>query len=232
MSDLSIARETPETAAPGSLPKRIADVFLAPISLFERFGPKAPWVDVMLVAVVVGTIVMALIPGDVWVQTVRDQLAGNPETQGMDPGAMVGVQRIVAIVASLIAPWIILFVQSGILLVIFTMLMGGEAKYRQYLAVGAHAAIVGAVGQVVALPLIIAQGNAQAGISLGALMPGAEGFLPAFLGAFNVFLLWQIVLLALGVTAINRRGSPAAALGILLGIFVLIAAVIGFFAAR
>lgn len=230
MTELSIQAE-PAGAAPGSLPKRIVDTFFAPVDLFRRFGPKAPWWDVMLVAVVLGTAAMALVPTEVWVQTTRDAMANNPNAQG-DPEAFAGLQRGIGIGASLVAPWIFLFIQSAILLVIFTMLMGGEATYRQYLAVGAHAALVGALGQLITLPLMIRQGSMQAGISLKALMPGAEGFLPAFLGAFNVFLVWQVALLAVGAAAVNRGRSVGSALAVLFGIFVAIAAVIGLVAAR
>ena len=232
MSESTVASHAPEAAATPSLPRRILDVFLSPVSLFSRFGPRAPWVDVMLITVVASAVLMALIPDAVWIGTFREQMANNPNVARMDPESMVGVQRVSAIVMTLVAPWIMLLVQGGILFGIFTMLMGGEAKFRQYLAVGAHAGLIGLVGQIVALPLILAQENVQAGITLGALVPDGEGFLPAFLGALNVFLVWQVVVLALGVTAINRRRSPLAAIEILLGIYLLVAVVIGLVAGR
>ncbi len=235
MSEIAAHAGTAGTDLHGPLHRRIMEVFVAPITLFQRFGPKAPWVGALGVAVVVSAIAMALIPTEVWLQTARDALAAAPAgQQGMSPEAMASIQRFTSIGAMLIAPWIMLFIQSGILLGIFTMLMGGDATYRQYLAVGAHAGVVGAVGQLLTLPLIISRGSAQASISLAPLALGAGpgDFAYQFLNAFNVFLVWQFVLLALGVTAINRRASAGAALGILFGIFALIAAAIAFFTTR
>lgn len=235
MSEISVHAGTPaEPAAPGPLHRRIGETFFAPIALFRRFGPKAPWVDVMVVAVVLSAVAMALIPAEVWVQTVRDAFAANPQAAGADPESMAAMQRGVSVVMMLVMPWIILFMQSGILLVAFTMLLGGEATYRQYLAIGAHAAVVGAVGQLATLPLIVQKGTAQASISLAALAGGADtdSFLYNFLNTFNVFLVWQVILLAVGVAAVNRRISAGTALAVLFGIYTAIAVLVGFVASR
>jgi hypothetical protein len=235
MTEISVHPDTaPEPAAPGPLHRRIGETFFAPVSLFRRFGPKAPWVDATLVAVAIMAVAMALVPADVWVQTARDAIAANPRAAGADAESMASIQRVASIVGVLVMPWIVLFLQSGILLVIFTMLMGGEASYRQYLAVGAHAAVVGAVGQLATLPLIIQKGSVQTSISLAPLAGGADAdsFLSNFLNAFNVFLVWQVILLGVGVAAVNRRTSAGTALGILFGIFAVIAAVIAFFTSR
>jgi hypothetical protein len=233
MSEIGTHAETVETAPHGPLHRRIVEVFVSPFSLFRRFGPKAPWVDAMLVAVVLSAIAMALVPADVWLQTVRDMMAANPQQQGMSPEQMASIQRYTSIGGALVVPWIMLFVQGGILLAIFTMLMGGEATYRQYLAVSAHAGVVGAVGQLVTLPLIIGQGSVRASISLAPLAVGMgpDDFLYRFLGAFNVFIVWQVVVMALGIAAINRRRSATAPLAVLFGIFAVIAVLVAYFTA-
>jgi hypothetical protein len=166
---------------------------------------------------------------------VREALAAAPgaaEAGGPAPETMATLQRVAALVGVLTVPWIILLVQSGILMGVFTALLGGQATFRQYLAVGAHAGLVGAVGQLLTLPLIVQRGSASASISLGVLVPPGDGFLPAFLGVLNVFLIWQVALLGVGVAAVNRSRSAATPLAVLFGIFLAVAAAVALFQTR
>jgi hypothetical protein len=66
------------------------------------------------------------------------------------------------------------------------------------------------------------------GLSLGALAGGMdpESFVFQFLNFLNVFTIWQLVLMGLGAAALNRRVSNGAAVGVLLGLYAVIAAVL------
>jgi hypothetical protein len=223
------ALPTPQEPHAGSFPRRVMDTFFSPVALFQRFGARPPWVDVMILGVVLGVIAFALIPKDVWVNTMEEAMRqrGQAAPQGMDPQQMAGFQRISGIVASAIFPWIFLPVQAGLMVLIFSVILGGGATFRQYVGVVAHASLVGAVGQLAALPVILQKG-VMAGITLGAVANGLDhdGFLYQFLNAFNVFLVWQIVLLGLGAAALNRRIGAGTAVGVLMGLYAVVAAII------
>ena len=67
------------------------------------------------------------------------------------------------------------------------------------------------------------------GITLGALAGGMDhdSFVYQFLNAWNVFLVWQLVVMGLGTSALNRRRvGPGTAVGVLPGLHAVVAVVI------
>jgi Na+/melibiose symporter-like transporter len=214
----------------GSFPRRVVDTFFSPVALFQRFGARPPWIDVTILAIVLGAIAFALIPQEVWQTTMEEAMRqrGQELPPGADPESMASMQRMFGLVGAAIMPWIILAIQAGIMVLLFTVIMGGKATFRQYLGVAAHATLIGAVGQLASLPIIIRQGVMSQGITLGALVSGMdhESFVYQFLNAWNVFLIWQLVVLGLGASALNRRIGAGTAIGVLLGVYACIAAAI------
>ena len=224
------APPAPQEPDAGSFPRRVLDTFFSPVALFSRFGQRPPWVDVMALSVVLGAVAFLLIPTEVWVNTTEEALRqqGAQMPAGADPESMAGMQRVFGIISAVLMPWIFLAIQAGLLVLIFSVAMGGGATFRQYVGVVAHAGLVGAVGQLVALPIIIQKGVFSAGITLGALAGGmdAESFVYQFLNFLSVFVIWQCVVMGLGVAALNRRISAGTAVGVLLGIYLAVAALV------
>lgn len=232
MSDISVAPQGAVPAqepSPGSLPRRIADTFFSPIALFQRFGARPPWVDVALISVVLSTVAYALIPTEVWVAAAEEMIRQRPDSaRGMEPEAMAGMQRWFSVGGVLVMSWVMLAVQAGIMVLLFSVLMGGSATFRQYLSVVAHSMLIGAVGMLATLPIIIQRQDVRAGITLAALVPGADpqSFVYQFLNAFSVFLVWQTVVMGLGAHALNRRLGAGTAVGVLLAVYAALAAAI------
>ncbi len=225
----------PEAAAPapephaGSFPRRVLDTFFSPVALFQRFGARPPWLDVTILSIVLGLAMFTLVPHEVWVNTMEKAMAANPrQAQGMDVDSMIRIQRIGGRVMAPVMTFVFLAAFAGLMVLIYSVVMGGRATFRQYLGVAAHTMLVGAAGQLITLPLIIQKGVMMQGISLGALAGGMdpESFVYQFLNAMNVFLIWQTVLLGVGAAALNRRMSYGAAVGVALGIYAVIAAAI------
>jgi hypothetical protein len=214
----------------GSFPRRVVDTFISPVALFSRFGSRPPWVDVMLVSTVIMVLAFVLIPGDVWMATMEDAMRqrGQELPAGANPETMLAAQRIGGIVGAVIMLWLFLPIQAGLMVLIFSVVMGGKATFRQYLSVVAHAGLVGAVGALAALPITLQKGIMTQGITLAALAVGMDpdSFVYQFLNAWNVFQIWQLVLMGLGAAALNRRIGAGTAVGVLLGVYAVIAAVI------
>lgn len=213
----------------GSLPRRVVDTFFSPIALFQRFGSRPPWVDVMLVSIALGIAAMVLVPREVMVATMEEamrQQGGSPP--GMDAEQMAGMQRTFGLIGGAIVPWIFLFVYAGVMTLIFNVVMGGRATFRQYLGVVAHSFLIYSLGQLVYLPIGIQQGvMSPTGLSLGALAGGMdpESFVYQFLNYLNVFGLWQSVVMGLGAATLNRRIGAGTAVGVLLALNAVFAAI-------
>jgi hypothetical protein len=231
---LTAGPSAPQAPAPepdaGSFPRRVVDTFFSPVALFRRFGARPPWVDVTVLSVIITVLFFLLIPGEVLVNTAEEAMrqSGQPAPAGMDPESMASIQRYTLLAVGVIAPWMGLVIQAGVMVLIFSVMLGGQATFRQYVGVVAHAGLVSAVGGLISLPLMVRKGVMDQGITLAALAGGADpdSFIYQFLNAFNVFMVWQIVLLALGAAALNRRIGAGTAVVVLLGLYACIAAAI------
>lgn len=215
---------------PGSLPRRVVDTFFSPIALFQRFGSRPPWLDVVILSIALGVVTMLLVPRDLLLASMEEAMrrqGGNAPP--MDPEQMVGMQRTIGIAGAVIGTGIFLVLLAGLMTLVFSVVMGGRATFRQYVGVVAHAGLVSAVGQLATLPLFIQKGvMSPTGLSLGALAGGMDpdSFVFQFLNFLNVFTLWQVVLMGLGAATLNRRIGAGTAVGVLLAVYAFIAAVI------
>lgn len=115
---------------------------------------------------------------------------------------------------------------AGILLVVFTMLLGGSGTFRQVNAIVAHAGVIPLLQQFFGLPLTYASGEIS-GANLGVFVPMLEeNSLPVlFLGSLDLFLIWWCISLAIGIGVLYRRRTGPIATG-LITLYVLIALVI------
>jgi hypothetical protein len=105
-----------------------------------------------------------------------------------------------------------------------------RAAFAQVLAVAAHASVILALRDAVATPLQYARESLANPVSLGMLFPiFDEASAPArFLGMIDLFMVWWVVALALGVSLLYRvraRATAAAFIGVYLGGALLLAAV-------
>lgn len=217
----------------GSLGRRILDTFFAPGELFSRFGATPPWVDVLLIAAVAGTLAMALVPTEVLLNMARDSISQMEPAQrrAMKPETMANISRYTGPIAVFIGTFLSAFVLAGILKLVFGVMMKGEATFAQYRAVAAHAALISALAALVTLPVWIATGDMTTQLSAGLLAPEPpKGVLSTLLNSINVFYIWWLAVVAVGVSVVNRRISVVTAGAVLFGIYFAIAAVAGLFA--
>ena len=115
---------------------------------------------------------------------------------------------------------------AGLLLGVFTMLLGGSGTFRQLYAVLAHAAIIIAVQQLFTTPLSLAS-EQMAGANLGIFFPMLEetSFIARLLGAIDLFLIWWLVNVAIGIAVVYKRRTGPVAIG-LLSVYAVIALVL------
>ena len=116
---------------------------------------------------------------------------------------------------------------AGILLAVFTAILGGGATFRQVFAVVAHSAIIGAVQQVFNWPIMYARGSMSSPTRLAVFFPTLSdtGFFPYLLGGLDLFVFWSLVNTSIGIAVLyKRRTGPIAA--VLLGIYVTIVVIV------
>lgn len=104
-----------------------------------------------------------------------------------------------------------------------------RVSFTQVLAVVAHASVILALRQLVAAPVSYAREATGGATSLGLLLPAldATSFAGRLTGTLDVFVLWWVVLLAVGVGILYGRSARSVAvafLGVYAGLALLLAA--------
>jgi hypothetical protein len=205
----------------------VAQTFTAPARLFVGFNDASPWLGVLAISTLVAMVAAAFLPPEYFLARMEGAVTrlGKPVEITSPPGEIVRWGRYLEVLSALAAHPMIAFGVAGLLTLVFTVLGGGRASFRQYLAVSSHALLIPALGAIVGIAMRLATGDPGAEPTVGRIFsfagPAVAG--NAFLGSLNVFSLWMLLVLGIAVAVLDGRPSwirPATAL---LGIYLLLA---------
>jgi len=232
------------TAQPVSQPgllARIVGVLTSPRSTFAAVAARPRWLGVMAITLVIGAGCQYYIMSSQGMQDAMfEQATRNPN---MSDQQVAGVERFISVLPYVIAGATLILgplfsaVIAGILLLIFSTLMGGEAKFKQVYAVMAHSGVVSTVAALLGAGLIMlgAQptGANPPGANLGIFVPMLEetSFVTQFLSAIDLVLIWWLVTLSIGLAVLYKRRTGGIAFT-LLCVYVLIALLRGYAGSR
>jgi len=124
-------------------------------------------------------------------------------------------------------------IMTALLWVAFNTIMGGTASFKHVMAVVAHSQAVSALGALVTAPIMYARGVMSTSIAnLGALLPMLDetSFLAKLLGGIDLFVIWWLVVLSIGLAALYRKKTSSIATGLFV-FYGLIVVVIAYFTA-
>ncbi len=149
---------------------------------------------------------------------VYDQLAGRLEyaTYFTAGGTIVSIPLVTLIITG--AVWTVCYV-----------LLGARAPFRAMYAVVVHVGAVSLVQQLFVVPLNYARGVMSSPTTLAAFLPILDpgSFLARLLGAIDLFVIWQLMVLAIGVAVLC--GKPTGPIvTIFYTLYAVIAVVIAF----
>src|SRR5262245_8748189 len=102
---------------------------------------------------------------------------------------------------------ITLAIEAGVLFVVFTSIMGGDSRFKQVFAVVVFASLVGGAGTIFSIPIMYAKRSMASPTSLGVFLPFLDpnSLLGAFFGWIDMFRLWWIVSLSIGLAVLYRK---------------------------
>lgn len=227
-SDLPGASESAgASGSPGPLPVRVFRVFAAPGRLFAALRHDPRWLGALLLGAALVVASTVLVPGEIWEEMFRSQMlqAGQEMPEGLDLGT---IQRVAAVVGGAVFWFVWVFFLAGVLALVFGFVLGDDGRYRQYLAVTAHALLISGLGGLATVPLRILRRDPQLTLNLGLFFDLGPGYLASFLTTLDLFLLWSYVVMAVGVHEIDPRRSWGSATAILLTLALLVAAGLAF----
>ena len=128
---------------------------------------------------------------------------------------------------------IMMLIVAGILFAIFNAAMGGNATFKQVFAVVAHCWPVLVVSQLFTLPVSYARGTLSSATNLAVLLPMLDenSFAGRLLGMIDLFWVWAVLTLAIGLAVLYRRKTQPIAMS-LLGVYAVIAIVVAVLRSR
>lgn len=148
---------------------------------------------------------------------VNDQMYAQMQQRSQSNAGAIG-----AAVGTLVVAPIMTVVIAGILFGVFTML-GGQATFKQLFAVYVHSGVIGTLAQLFTGPLNYFRGSVSSATNLAVALPmlDEKSFLGRLFGMIDLFWIWGLIVLAIGLATLYRRKTAPIA-NTLLGIYAVI----------
>ena len=222
-----------------SLPARMAGVVFSPRASYAAVAARPRVLGAL--AVVLAVIVAAtflFLSTDVGQQASLDDNVRRMESFGRTVDdeqyaqmeRMAPYSRYFAAVFQLILMPIMALVVAGLAYAVFNAALGGDAAFKQVYAIVVHSGAIVVLQALFGLPLAYARESLSGTTNLGVFFPFLDenSFAARMLGALDLFLIWWMVSLAIGLGVLYRRRTGPIATTLLViyaAIGVLIAAI-------
>jgi hypothetical protein len=217
------AHATGQTPAPMNVFSRFIGILTSPRDTFASVVAHPKWLVMYLLTATIMAFFAALpMTTEAGRQATLEQQVSSMESFGFEVSDEMYEQlrRRTAFAAYqtagsiLIGALIWVAILAGILWAIFNAAMGGDAKYKQILAVLVHAGVISALGQLFTGPINYFRGAVTSATSLGALLPmfDPESFVGRLAGTIDIFIIWWVIVLSIGLAVLYRRKTQPIAI--------------------
>ena len=221
------AQATPE-AAPMGLVSRFIGIITAPRETFAKVAAHPRWLWMLVLIIVVsGGLATWFQSTEVGRQATFDQSVKFMESFGMKlndkaydqmqqqmmdaPVWRTVLQTGVSVAVMVPVMYLVI---AGILFGVFTAALGGGATFKQVIATVVHAGVISTLGQVFTYPIFYLRESMTSATNLAVLFPmlAEKSFLAKFLGMVDLFTVWWVLVLAIGLAVLYRRKTRPIAL--------------------
>jgi len=222
-----------------SLPARIAGVIFSPRATYADVAarPRVFGALAFVLAVIV-TATFAFLSTEVGQQASLDNQVHQMEAFGRTVNdaqyaqmeRMAPYSRYFAAGFQLVLTPIMALIVAGLAFAVFNAALGGDASFKQVYAIVVHSGALLTLQALFTLPLAYARESLSGATNLGVFFPFLDenSFAARLLGSLDLFLIWWMVSLAIGLGVLCRRrtGPIATTLpGIYMTIGLIIAAI-------
>ena len=233
MADTTVA--TGSTSAPMNVFARFVGVITSPGATFANVAAYPKWLLMaLLVIAVIGVFAALPLSTPEGKQAYVDQSVRALERFGMQVNDEMysGLQRsadramYTTGISMLFFIPIMSVIVSGILFAVFNAALGGQARFKQLYAVVIHTGVISALEAAFNGVVNYAQGGMSSSVAnLGALLPmlPENSFIANLAGVIDVFRIWGIVVMSIGLAVLYRRKTQpiATTLFIIYGVIAL-----------
>jgi hypothetical protein len=207
-------------AAPAGLLSRFIGIITAPKETFQGVVARPRWFGMLALtcltlAVLVGGYLFTQVGQDAWLDAASSSpFSGDISDQQYEAmQRMAGFAGYLAVAQMLIFVPVFYVVVAAILYAVFNAGMGGNATFKQLYTVVVHTGPIGVLAQLITVPLNYARGSMSSATNLAVLLPMLDetSFLGRLMGMIDIFIIWQLVVLAIGLAVLyKRRTQPIA----------------------
>jgi hypothetical protein len=215
---------------------RLIGVFVSPRATYAAVAARPRWFGAMAITcLLVSGAFFVFLSSEVGQQALIDQQLQFMESLGLKLGDVQVEQmesraqyaRYTTAGGQLVGIPIVQVIIAGILLGVFNALLGGDATFKQVLAIVAHSGIISALQTIFSLPLDYFRETMSSPTSLAVFAPFLEetSFMARLLGSIDLFQIWATVSLAIGLGVLYKRRTAPIATSLFLIYFVVVAAI-------
>ncbi len=235
MTTLSAGPANPAMFDPhfDSLAARVFGVIRSPRATLAAVASAPRWAGVMVLtflissassAALLQTEVGRLALVDQWERTAAafGQNVDDRQYAALEDASANGPAY--AALSSFVSGPVLTFALAGLLLAVFNAALGGAATYWQVLAIAAHAGVILALRQVIAAPLNYVRETLSSPMTMNVFFSMLDEASPLarFFGIIDLFVVWWLAVLAIGLSVLYGRPARRLLLG-LVGAYIALA---------
>jgi hypothetical protein len=223
-------------AAPKNIAARFVGIITSPKETFRSIVAHPHWLGMFVITTLIVAVCNA---APMFTEAGREAALDKQVSQMESFGVQVndqmyeGMQRSMKVApyttagAIIVMTPIIGLILTGILFAVFNAVLGGEATFKQLFTVWVHSGVISALAQLFTMPLNLARGAVGSATNLAVLLPMLDegSFLGRLFGMIDLFVIWGLVVLAIGLGVLYRRKTQPIALAFF-GVYAVIAVVI------
>ncbi|UCE67950.1 MAG: YIP1 family protein [Candidatus Zixiibacteriota bacterium] len=214
---------------------KLGNIFASPTKTFEALDKKPTWFAPILILLLISA-GLSQITFPMIMDAQLEVFRNNPNITPQQLEAIeqqiagnVGQQRIMMLVIQPIFMLIMFFLIAGVFYLIGNILLGGDTTYKKVLAAFSWSAFILILSSIIMTPLFIIKESMTVTLSPAMLLSGeALGTkLYTLLSKFDFFIIWFLVVFAIGFGYIYRFSKIKAfvAVGIAWGIWIALSVV-------
>lgn len=225
-----------QTTVPGAAQKglmaRAVGVLFSPRATYAAVAARPRALGALVaVIVIVASATSAFLATEVGKNAYIDQALSSMEGFGVTvtDQMMTGIERqaqyapYVTTAAQVILVPLVALIVAGLSLAVFNAILGGDATFKQAFSVVAHSYFIVALGAVFSLPLFYMRQSMASATSFSIFFPMVDEatFLGRLMGSIDLFRIWWIVSLSIGLGVLYKRKTGPIA-WTLLGLYLIL----------
>lgn len=208
-----------------SLPARVLGVIRSPRATLTAVAHAPRWAGVLVLTFLISTIsTAALLQTEVGRVALVDQWERTATAfgQNVDDRQYAALEEAsangpaYAAFSSFASGPVLAFGLAAVLLVIFNRAFGGAATYPQILALTAHAGVILALRQLIAAPVNYVRETLASPMTMSLFFSMLDEASPLarFFGVIDLFVVWWLAVLAVGLSVLYRRPARRILIGL------------------